>query len=284
MIIRTFLLLTALSSSLRNSLWRLWYQQLAARYTKSDWRFMNYGYTSLSGDHSLALENGDEESRLFIQLYAYTLSKVQMQGRRVLEVGAGRGGGAYYVARYRKPASLVGLDYSRNAVDLASRFYQIPNLRFIEGNAEKLPFPNQSFDVVYNVESSHCYGNMAAFITEVYRVLKPGGILAWSDLRTPKTMRTDERIFQDSGFQIRFKENITANVLRALALNSDSKADVIKQHVPAYAQRTFSEFAGIKGGMAYTAFQQGKLVYWHYLLQKPLYPNADFSGCLGIDP
>ena len=43
------------------------------------------------------------------------------------------------------------------------------NLSFVEGNAENLPFDDESFDLVYNVESSHCYGDMGAFIEQVHR-------------------------------------------------------------------------------------------------------------------
>ena len=39
-------------------------------------------------------------------------------------------------------------------------------------NAEDLPFDDESFDLVYNVESSYYYGDMGAFIEQVHRVLR----------------------------------------------------------------------------------------------------------------
>lgn len=57
------------------------------------------------------------------------------------------------------------------------------NKDIIQGNAEHLPFPARSFDIVLNVESSHLYTNINKFLEEVYRVLKPDGYFCWADLR-----------------------------------------------------------------------------------------------------
>jgi SAM-dependent methyltransferase len=50
--------------------------------------------------------------------------------------------------------------------------YKIPGLKFVPGDAEFLPFANNRFDVVINVESSHCYRSMQSFIRQAFRVLK----------------------------------------------------------------------------------------------------------------
>ena len=88
-------------------------------------------------------------------------------------MGSGRGGGASYISRHLKPKSVVGIDISKNAVRLCKSTHQYPNLSFYVGDSEKIPFEDESFDVVLNVESSHCYGNILLFLTEVKRVLKP---------------------------------------------------------------------------------------------------------------
>ena len=51
------------------------------------------------------------------------------------------------------------------------------------GDAENLPFEDNSFDAIINVESSHCYGNVEQFLREVHRVLRPGGDFLFVDLR-----------------------------------------------------------------------------------------------------
>jgi len=61
--------------------------------------------------------------------------------------------------------------------------------------------------VILNVESSHCYGNMANFIAEVYRVLKPNGKFSWADLRASEAVKETEDIFKKSKLKIIKKWN-----------------------------------------------------------------------------
>ena len=60
----------------------------------------------------------------------------------------------------------------------------------MEGNAEKLPFADQSFDAVINVEASHCYPRFPQFLDEVARVLRPGGHFLYTDVRRRKEIAT----------------------------------------------------------------------------------------------
>lgn len=258
---RVFLYLTSLSSTLKEKLWTWWYQRLA-KYDYADWKFMNYGYVPREGEIAPQLnENEDEENRLFIQLYHHVLLGIPVEDKDVLEVGSGRGGGANYVARYLNPRKIVGLDISKNAVELCQRIYSAPNLTFVEGNSEKLPFANNSFDVVYNVESSHCYGNMQAFVDEVYRVLKPGGYFAWADLRPKEDVPGLEKVFSSAGFKVLSEEVITSQVLDALDAINAYKEEKIRERVPGLLKKVFSEFAGVKDSSIYTALKQGEFVY-----------------------
>lgn len=269
MFVRLFFYLMSLSSTIQEKLWKWWYQRLAEDYQKIDWRFMNYGYAPTKEESPLSLKNeADKEDRLFIQLYQHVLSGIDMKGMDILEVGSGRGGGSDFVARYLDPSSIVGVDFAKNAVDLCNKFYQSPNLKFMEGNAEKLPFENDRFDVVFNVESSHCYGNMKAFVDEVQRVLKPGGIFAWADLRTREDMKKVEDIFRHCSLKLISKEDITPNVQLALEQFSNFKEEAIRQKVPFLWRHIFSEFAGVKNSQMYKAFQDGEMVYLCCRFQK----------------
>src|SRR4051794_21293817 len=108
-----FLSLVSRSAVAKRLLWRGWYQFLAARYRDHRWTFMNYGYRWPAGARAaLVLAPEDESDRSCIQLYDLVASAVPLQGRDVLEVGSGRGGGASYVARYLKPRRMVAVDLS----------------------------------------------------------------------------------------------------------------------------------------------------------------------------
>ena len=267
MFVKLFLFLISLSAILKETLWKNWYQALA-KYRGQDWRFMNYGYAPLKEKPTLYLSAEDEKNRLFIQLYCHVLEGFAISGKKVLEVGSGRGGGAEFIARNLSPASIIGVDFSKNAVDFCNQLYKRENLSFMEGNAEKLPFENGSFDVVYNVESSHCYGDMKSFVSEVYRVLKPGGVFAWADLRLKQDLEKDETIFKESSFNLISKENITPNVIQALDLISEQKEQAIQERVPKFIQKIFSEFAGVRNSKIFKGFKDGTMVYWVFRFKK----------------
>lgn len=254
---------------IKRFLLKRWYQHLAREYRLSEWSFMNYGYAHLNGEPAVALHEMDEVNRMHIQLYDHVAAQADIRGKDVLEVGSGRGGGCYYMARYLKPGKLVGVDYSQNAVDLCNRFFREPNLYFRHGEAEALPFPDQSFDVVINIESSHCYRSVQNFAREVVRVLRPGGIFSWADLRWRYDAAAVDRIFRESGLQEVGHQDITANVVRALEIIQEAKLNMIQANAPKYLWKLMREFTGAKGTKVYNAFRKRRKVYLSKVLRKP---------------
>jgi fatty-acid O-methyltransferase len=51
------------------------------------------------------------------------------------------------------PASYTGLDLNPAGIALCRKRHNLPSLDFVRGDAENLPFPDQSFDAVINIES-----------------------------------------------------------------------------------------------------------------------------------
>jgi ubiquinone/menaquinone biosynthesis C-methylase UbiE len=268
MISHIFKFLITLSPKLKRSLWRKWYQIMAKKYQLQDWTFMNYGYAELDGSQ-LDLQSYSERDRYFIQLYHFVATAVDIDGKNVLEVGSGRGGGASYIANTLEPIEMIGLDYSANAVKFSNKHNANSTLSFIEGDAEELPFEDDSYDVVLNVESSHCYGNMQQFVNEVYRVLKQGGYFSWADLRSTEEGKQLSSIFNSAGFEIKQEGVITPQVLNALDLIHERKMKMIEDNVPSMIQSTFRDFAGVKDSKIYNAFKDDSAVYLRYVLQKP---------------
>ena len=252
-------------SSIQNRLWKWWYQRISKAHNKVDFRFMNYGYLD---EDKPVLEPEDEPYRLFIQLYEINIRNIEMKDQQVLEVGSGRGGGASWIAKSKKPSSLIGVDFSKEAVSLCNNWYEQENLNFIEGNAQDLPFEDSSFDTVYNVESSHCYGDINKFVREVYRVLREGGNFCWTDFRNQEIMEKTEKIFISTGFSIVSKKEITGEVIDALDMINDAKRERITKLVPRSIRRSFETFAGVQGTPVYDSFKSGKLKYYKYQMKK----------------
>ncbi len=154
MIADAFLWVLNRTPSLRRAMWRLFFDVLAARFGNIGWwTLMNYGYAEPEGaTGSFDLKPDDEAERYPIALYRHVATLAPIAGRDVLEIGSGRGGGASYIARYLKPRRMVGIDLSGKAVAFSNRRHVIDNLHFRQGDAERLPFDDQSFDAVINVE------------------------------------------------------------------------------------------------------------------------------------
>lgn len=239
------------------------YERMASGLRSPKWTFMNFGFVPPDGD-APALEPRDEPDRLSIQLYHRVASAIDLRSRRVLEIGSGRGGGAAFLARYHGPAHVTGADFSAHAVALSRAFHAgVPNLDFAEGDAERLPFPDASFDAVVNVESSHCYGSMDRFLHEVGRVLRPGGCFLFADFRAaaevPDLMRT---LDAQPGWQRVDHEDITAAVVTALEAGDAHKrkliADIVRRP---RVRKGAGEFAGLVGSRIHDAFRRREMVY-----------------------
>ena len=268
MLARYYTKLCDLFPGFRKSSRKQMYQLMAFGYQKQDWTFMNYGYVPDGNSSKLVLHPDDEINRTCIQLYHHMASALNLRGLKLLEVGSGRGGGADYIKRYLDPVCVVGMDYSDKAVNLCRENYTAKGLSFEHGDAENLPFNDKSFDVILNVESSHCYGSMPDFLAEVKRVLKPGGYFMFADFRNREQLAELEEQLEQSGLRRVAYENITPNVIKALDADHGRRFAHIQRGVPKFLHSLLREFAGNKDTWIYNGFHTGKIVYQNYLFQK----------------
>jgi ubiquinone/menaquinone biosynthesis C-methylase UbiE len=96
------------------------------------------------------------------------------KGLRVLEIGCGLGtDGAQFA---QAGADYTGIDLTDAAIELAQKRFELFNLSgtFQTDDAERLSFPNDSFDLVYSHGVLHHTPDIKAAIAEIYRVLRPG--------------------------------------------------------------------------------------------------------------
>jgi fatty-acid O-methyltransferase len=193
-----------------------YFYRFNSRYlTDDDTVFFNWGYED-DPPMALPLPESDEPNRYFIQLYHRVATQVDLVGKRVLEVSCGHGGGASYLMRTQGPASYTGLDLNPVGLDLCRRKHQLPGLDFVEGNAEKLPFADQSFDIVINIEASHCYPLLPRFLDEVARVLRPGSHFLYADVRRRQEVaRWDEQL-RAAPMRLVSEEGINEQVARGI--------------------------------------------------------------------
>jgi malonyl-CoA O-methyltransferase len=110
--------------------------------------------------------------------YEGALDRIPGPVARALDVGTGTGQGARLVAKRFPDAEVIGVDVAPAMLDEARRL--APELTFVEGDAARLPFYDESFDLVANA-------NMIPFLDEVARVLKPGGQTLYAFSAGPET-------------------------------------------------------------------------------------------------
>lgn len=242
----------------RKWIWKRVYNLLSLGWKDHDWRFMNYGYIPPGAPFPLQPE--DEPERAFIGLYAQALDGLETAGKRILEVGCGRGGGVRYMARYHGPSAVTGLDYSPDTVKRARLLNaDTASIDFTQGDAENLPFPDASFDIVVNIESSHCYGNVGTFVREVARVLKPGGLFTFADMRSKGMIAELDEVLQSSGLERVEARDLTTGVVAALdAADARKKERLGKMRL---LRHFVTEFSGARGSMLYKGLSAGDVTY-----------------------
>lgn len=258
-----------LPGPIRRGFWAIAYQLMARVFRRADWRLMNYGYEPADPAQRPVLEPSDESDRTCIQLYHHVATQRPLAGLRVLEIGSGRGGGASYVHRYLGPASTLAMDRSEAAVELANRLMGAPGLSYRVGDAEAIPLPDASVDVVLNVESCHCYASVPSFLAEVRRVLAPGGYLLLADLRLAERLPQLDAELQASGLSIEDRAEITADVVRGLRIDNPRRTRLITESVWPWLRGALRAFAATEGSTTFRDLENETFKYVCYALRKP---------------
>jgi SAM-dependent methyltransferase len=254
---------------IRKAIWKFWYPLLTRRLHGEEVLFLNYAYEE-EPPMEIPLAPADEPNRACIQLYHHVATQVPLRGKNVLEVSCGHGGGASYLARTIQTKSYTALDLNPAGIRFCQQRHHVDGLNFVQGDAENLPFEANTFDTVINVEASHCYPNFPRFLTEVARVLRPGGHFLYADFRFRERWVEWENALAAAPLKILHTRNINAEVLRGMNLNSVHSQNLVAQHLPKILHSLGRDFAGVKGSRVHNALNNGELSYRSYCLQKPV--------------
>lgn len=110
--------------------------------------------------------------------YKAALGRISAPVGHALDVGTGTGAGASAIRELFPTADVVGVDVSPAMIAEARKL--VPEVTFVEGDASKLPFDDESFDLA-------AHSNMIPFLDEIARVLRPGGWTLFAFSSGPET-------------------------------------------------------------------------------------------------
>lgn len=100
----------------------------------------------------------------------------------ILEIGCGNGTGTKLIKKHFHPKKIEAIDLDPKMIQLAEKRNKDSTISFTVGDAAKLPYKDNMFDVVFDFAIIHHIPNWQDCLKEIKRVLKPGGQFIIEDL------------------------------------------------------------------------------------------------------
>jgi ubiquinone/menaquinone biosynthesis C-methylase UbiE len=211
-----------------------------------------------AGGHMRAyLGFGPEKSEIdrFVQ-YALDLLSVAdrpLEGQRVLDAGCGYGL-LLVVCGFEGAGEMQGIDIDSRAIAFANEYKRLLPSNIAErlvirsGDVTRLPFPDASFDIVTAVEAISHYLDVSQGLTEIARVLRPGGALVVSDGNNGRNRRYARMIRE---LWVAAEEGPGDRIIGTHSVGKpyrDRRADLIRELSPDLTDAAVSELAAATAG------------------------------------
>jgi ubiquinone/menaquinone biosynthesis C-methylase UbiE len=135
------------------------------------------------------------ESEVGLNSYEILVQKLEeISPEAMLDLGCGEGAIRKYFKDQLLAIPYLGVDISLNAIQIANERYHSKNVQFIECSSDKISAKSSEFDIVFANMVLHLIGPIKETLTEVKRVLRPGGHFLiytpapWRSAEDPMTM------------------------------------------------------------------------------------------------
>ena len=201
----------------------------------------------------------------------------------VLDVCCGLGGPARYLARHYG-SRVTGIDLNQSRIDGAIRLTEMVGLEgkvsFYHANALSSALPSARFDSLISQEAFCHIPNKPELLTECLRVLKPGGLIAYTDILEGTSMTTPvrERLRQE----MTFMELNTLDSYRTLLETSGCEIKMAEDLSEEWVRILIDRLAMYRGLKAQTiaSFGSSQFEKWDrtYSFFVDLYASGELGG------
>ena len=141
-------------------------------------------------DQAFALSYAKHHKKMtekFGRDYSWKLKERGFCRGKILDAGCGAGGMNIVLAKEFPESEVFGIDLSDILLDLARQSAEEENLeervKFEKADVLDIPFENEYFDVVLNLNMMHLVNDPIKMLNEIERVTKPGGFIFIADLK-----------------------------------------------------------------------------------------------------
>jgi len=146
------------------------YDAIIERYTANS-DFHNFGFWN---------ENTHDQKQASENLMEELLALLPNKDGTILDVACGKGASTRHLTRYYAPSNVTGINISEKQLQTCR--VNAPECRFLMMDACDLDFDDESFDNIICVEAAFHFNTRQDFMSEAWRVLKPGGTFVLSDI------------------------------------------------------------------------------------------------------
>lgn len=226
-------------------------------------KFFNGGYLPLAPDFQALPEFENEQhcAMMYHFVGQSHLADLNMQPRKVLDVGCGQGGGLHYLSTLFPDAEFVGTDRNATVVRLARRnLRQRKNVSFVKATGNSLRFPEKSFDLVLSV-GAPTYFPLTTYISEAARIVAPGGIISFSaGYRQHAHELVEAEVKQsalDNGLDFVRYTDITPNTFASLKADIPRRIELLNR-VPWPFRSYGHKWSDLPGSPEYQEYEEGQ--------------------------
>jgi len=129
-------------------------------------------------------------------------------GQDLLEIGCGGGPVSMHVSR-KYNVKVVGTDVDEEQIKKAQNIAEgLKNTAFLVADATRLPFGDESFDIILSINVLHHISNWMDALREITRVLRDGGYLVLSELLFTRWTQSMGRLYSKQAYGITTLENL----------------------------------------------------------------------------